>query len=415
MKYLKLVFLLTVAWVVMISASYSAPITIDHNDTDITQLTSNQIVRAKAKLHIGYGHTSHGSQLADGMNGLVGFANGGGKGLSFPTDFFEWNNGGTDGALDLEEGDGYGSGWLDHDCGYWPNWYNETRTYLDDSSHTDVNVIIWSWCGQMDDKQQSGTLSNEYLIPMTSLETSYPDVVFVYMTGHVEIGNDANHKEACRIIRDYCTANNKVFYDFADIEHYDPDGTYFEYVNDYCNYYDAPGGSQLGNWASEWQNSHTENVDWYSCGSAHSLPLNANQKAYAAWALWCAIAEDLDRDDLPDEWEEKYGDSTMFKGGTNDCDHDGATDWEELVADTNPTNNDSFFQINAAYCTNAFSIHFNSSSGRVYSLQCVTNLTDETWENVPHQTNMTGTGSAMNLTDTNDISWSAYRLSVSMP
>jgi hypothetical protein len=44
------------------------------------------------------------------------------------------------------------------------------------------------------------------------------------------------------------------------------------------------------NWAIDWQNSHIKDVDWYDCGSEHSQPLNANLKAYAAWALWTAIA-----------------------------------------------------------------------------------------------------------------------------
>jgi hypothetical protein len=88
---------------------------------------------------------------------------------------------------------------------------------------------------------------------------------------------------------EYCIANGKVLYDFADIERYDPDGTYFEYVHDNCDYYDASGGTKLGNWATEWQASHTQDVDWYSCGSAHSQPLNANRKAYAAWWLWARL------------------------------------------------------------------------------------------------------------------------------
>jgi hypothetical protein len=31
-------------------------------------------------------------------------------------------------------------------------------------------------------------------------------------------------------------------------------------------------------------------VNWYSCSSAHSQPLNANRKAYAAWWLWAVLA-----------------------------------------------------------------------------------------------------------------------------
>ena len=61
---------------------------IDHTCTDITQIPESAINQAKATLHIGYGHTSHGSQLTTGMNGLVGFANNGGLGLSLAEDIF---------------------------------------------------------------------------------------------------------------------------------------------------------------------------------------------------------------------------------------------------------------------------------------------------------------------------------------
>lgn len=266
------------------------PIIADHTCTNITQIPQAAIENAKRELHIGYGHTSHGSQLTTGMRGLVGFANNGGLGLTLPHNIFDFNNGGYNGALDLEEGDGYGSGWLDHDCGYYPNWVNETRAYLDDPSHSDVNVIIWSWCGQVDDKYKSGTLFDQYLNPMSQLETDYPNVTFVYVTGHVDHWDDAANKAANQVIRDFCVANHKVLYDFADIESYDPDGTYFEFPNDNCDYYASQTGQKLGNWAVEWQSSHTEGVDWYICTSAHSQPLNANRKAYAAWWLWARLS-----------------------------------------------------------------------------------------------------------------------------
>lgn len=391
------------------------PLIIDHEDTDITQLTEAEINRAKQVLRIGYGHTSHGSQLTDGMDGLVNFANNGGLGMSYSNNIFEWNNGGTGGALDLEEGDGYGTGWLDHDCGYWPNWYDETIEFLDDPSHSDVNVIIWSWCGQMDDKYSAGTLTNEYLAPMSMLETSYPDVVFVYMTGHTEIGDDADNKAACQAIRNYCIENNKVLYDFNHIEHYDPDGTYFEYVDDDCDYYAGPGTGYQGNWATEWQNSHTQGVDWYNCGAAHSEPLNANQKAYAAWHLWCALAEDLDRDGLSDPWEEQYGTPETFGDGTNDCDGDGVTDYEEYVADTNPTNPASWFCITNLALSGSCSIAFHSSADRAYSLECADNLVTGRWMAVSGQTNQAGPGGRMTLTDPSDPESRFYRVKVALP
>ena len=279
MKRIFIIVLLSTIIIYAISAEI-----IDHSCTDITQIPESAINQAKADLHIAYGHTSHGSQLTDGMSGLISFANGGGLGLSLPTDIFAWNNGGTGGAMDLHD---YAMG---GDCGYYPQWYNNTVDYLENPANSDVNVIIWSWCGQVDDKYAAGTLGSEYLIPMTQLEIDYPAVTFIYMTGHVDHWDDANNKAANQMVRDYCITNDKVLYDFAAIESYDPDGIFFEFPHDNCNYYESETGPLLGNWATEWQNSHTVNVDWYDCNSAHSEPLNANRKAYAAWWLWATLA-----------------------------------------------------------------------------------------------------------------------------
>ncbi|MBC8453961.1 hypothetical protein H8D64_02795 [PVC group bacterium] len=398
--------------VVFVSENLLAePLIIDHNHRDVTELTEDEIHRAKDVLHIGYGHTSHGSQLTTGMNGLVGFANGGGQGMSYSNNIFAWNNGGTGGALDLHD-EAMGG-----DCGYYPQWVNNTTSYLDDPANSNVNVIIWSWCGQMSDKWSGGSLSNEYLIPMSNLETSYPDVVFVYMTGHVDIWDDSDQKGGAQAIRDYCTANDKVLYDFSDIERYNPDGTYFEYVHDTCDYYATNGGSGYqGNWATEWQGAHTETVDWYDCGSLHSQPLNANQKAYAAWHLWTSIAYDLDRDGIGDEWEERYGSTDTFKSGTNDCDGDGVCDYHEFIADSNPTNESSFFQISDMNHTNSQTVSFACSSNRIYSLQCSTNLLDLQWDTVAGQTNVQGEGDGiLSMTDTNEYPLNNYRVQVSLP
>ena len=92
-----------------------------------------------------------------------------------------------------------------------------------------------------------------------------------------------------QIIRDYAINNNKTLYDWWDIEHYDPDGKYYDIVDDYCRYYN-PSFVEQGNWCTEWQNNHTQGVDWYNSASAHSLPLNANQKAYAFWYMLARMA-----------------------------------------------------------------------------------------------------------------------------
>lgn len=260
---------------------------IDHEDADLTKHTQKDYELAKETLHIGYGHTSHGSQLIDGMTKMVGFINGGGLGLKYPTDFFRFNRGGSKGGLDLH--DGFQPGDLGNPDR--TTWADRTRKYLDDPKNAKVNVILWSWCGQADAKESEIDL---YLQTMSKLEADYPKVTFVYMTGHHD-GSGANGNLAKRNqqIRDFCRANNKVLYDFNDIESYDPDGKSYidKKVNDACDYDSNSDGKRDRNWAQDWMASHKEGVDWFDCESAHSQALNANRKAYAAWSLFAQIAK----------------------------------------------------------------------------------------------------------------------------
>lgn len=250
-------------------------IIIDHRCTKLSSISAQYITEAKQNLHIAYGHTSHGSQLTDGMTGLV----------SFKGDTYSWNNGGSGGALDLHD---YA---MTGDLGNpdRTSWADRTRNYLD--ANTDVNVIIWSWCGQVSTASEADI--DTYLNLMAELEEEYPDVKFVYMTGHLDgSGLSGNLHLRNEQIRNFCNINKKILYDFADIECYNPDGLYFgdKKPNDACDYDSDNNGSLDSNWAIEWQDSHTQGVDWYSCNSAHSQPLNANQKAYAAWWLWARLA-----------------------------------------------------------------------------------------------------------------------------
>lgn len=109
------------------------------------------------------------------------------------------------------------------------------------------------------------------------------------MTGHVDMADNANNKAANDSIRSYCEHNNRWLFDFADFDRHDPDGHYYEYVHDNCYYFNS-NGDTLGNWAIEWQNSHTEGVDWYETPGSHTYPINENQKGYAAWWLWARLA-----------------------------------------------------------------------------------------------------------------------------
>jgi hypothetical protein len=250
-------------------------ILIDHTSTKLASIPSEWISSAKDYLHIAYSHTSHGSQLTEGMSGLISF-----KGPSY-----SWNNGGTDGALDLHD---YA---MTGDLGNpdMTSWAERTRTYL--PANTDVNVVIWAWCGQVSAASEADI--STYLNLMNDLERDFPDVKFVYMTGHLDgSGLTGNLHLRNEQIRDFCRANKKILYDFADIECYNPDGTYFggKKPDDACAYDTNGDGTRDGNWAIEWQSSHTQGVDWFTCSAAHTQPLNGNQKTYAAWWLWARLA-----------------------------------------------------------------------------------------------------------------------------
>ena len=248
---------------------------VNHNCRNIDAIPQTSIERAKADLHIAYGHTSHGSQLVTGMTGLVDF-----KGT-----LYSFNDGGSLGALDLK--DTPFSGASDLGAPDFSAWAAATRTYL--AAHPNINVIIWSWCGEVSSASESDI--DGYLSLMSGLEADYPNVKFVYMTGHLDgSGLDGNLHVRNNQIRAYCTANKKILYDFEDIESYNPDAVYFadKHANDNCDYDGNGDGSFDGNWAIEWQNAHPG--EWYSCGAAHTQPLNANLKAYAAWWLWARLA-----------------------------------------------------------------------------------------------------------------------------
>jgi hypothetical protein len=271
-----------------VNPSTSSAIVIDHTNTDLPLVPSTWISAAKNNLKIAYGHTSHGSQLITGMDALAA-----------SNSLYAWNPTGTDSALKIHD---YAMG---GDVGYFPDWVNNTRSYLGTlnaatgrgSSHGDINVIIWSWCGQAGSRSQQEMIDT-YLAPMTQLETDYPGIKFVYMTGHLDgSGSTGQLNQRNEQIRAYCRTNNKILFDFADIESYAPAGltNYMELnCDDGCFYDGDHNGSRESNWATLWLGNnptHPLAALASSCGAcAHSQQLNCILKARAAWWLWARLA-----------------------------------------------------------------------------------------------------------------------------
>jgi len=230
-------------------------------------IPQSYITLAKSNLRIAYGHTSHGSQLITGMDALAN-SDSRYSGLVLHDDAFA-----DYGAYDLGNPDR-------------TTWASATRKYL--KAHPSTNVVIWSWCYQVDGTQAE---IQTYLNLMTQLETEYPLVKFVYMTGHLAgTGAAGNVNQRNEQIRAYCAANGKILYDFADIESFAPGGsTNYMLLNadDGCNY-------SGGNWAKQWIAAHpgdplttlANNCD----EAAHTERLNAVLKGQAAWWLWARLA-----------------------------------------------------------------------------------------------------------------------------
>ncbi len=148
---------------------------------------------------------------------------------------YAFNEGGTNGALDIDDYAFPGASDLGNPDR--TSWESATRNYLNDPANNDVNVVIWSWCGQVSSATEEDI--NTYLNLMSGLENDYPNVKFVYMTGHLDgSGVSGNLNQRNEQIRNYCTANGKILYDFNDIESYDPDGNYYldKDANDNCDY-----------------------------------------------------------------------------------------------------------------------------------------------------------------------------------
>ncbi len=270
---------------------------IGHAQSDLSAIPEAAIETAKQNLHIVYQHTSHGSQLVTGMVSLALYPPYGGLfsvadvGSGAPLDFVD--EGIPAEVPDLSVGDS------EDENGDTP-WVIGTRNLLNDSANADINVVMWSWCSI------NGHDAQRYVDNMEKLIAEYPDVHFIFMTGHAEgEGEDMTENSVHynnQLIRDHCRASNRWLYDFADIEAHDPDGNYYWNAGMYDNLsYDG------GNWGVEWIAAHPESdyallttgdgVDGFdgTSGCAHSddppeANINCIQKGAAAWQLFARLA-----------------------------------------------------------------------------------------------------------------------------
>lgn len=287
--------------------SESGSNTIDHNCTDIHSIPDQWIDAAKGSLNIVYFRASHGSQLTDGgMSALVNFSE------EYSTKYAYGNQ--ESGVLTIEEAEAD----LQHQN---DSWVSTTEEYL--NSHPNCNTVMWAWCKIY----QDGIDVEKYIQDMELLISKHGPggsagrevpVTFVFMNGHTYpwAGDGLGERAYMRNkrVRDYCQENGFWFYDFYDIECYDPDGNYFGDGNPDGSYsgenrlrwdssYDAPGGGRA-NWAIDWMERNPDSElaklaqDQICVSCEHSegrhddgnARLQCVLKGNATWWLWARLA-----------------------------------------------------------------------------------------------------------------------------
>jgi hypothetical protein len=269
---------------------------IDNNHTKLDVIPDAALAQAKANLHIAYQHTSHGSQLITGMNSLKNFPAFGDRyawhGSGQNANALHLKDEGIPDCADLSQGDSVDSN------GDTP-WVVATRTLLDNPANSSINVIVWSWCSINNHNAQ------RYVDNMEKLIGEYPQVTFIFMTGHAEgQGEDMTPDHVHynnELIRAHCLKNGRWLFDFAAIEAHDPDGKYYwdKAMQDNLDY-------SGGNWGKQWceankgseleQLTTGQGVSGFdgTQGCAHSdspqqANLNCVLKGRAAWWMWARL------------------------------------------------------------------------------------------------------------------------------
>ena len=193
--------------------------TIADHTADFESLSVYQIENAKDNYRMFYGHTSHGNQIIAGMNIL-----------RLQDSLYNFHNcvETLPGVFNYDEISSDLCGYMD----FW--WMNQTRTRLNQPD-CDRNIVMWSFCGGMSWQTEAGVAA--LCDSMSQLEIEYPDIIFIYQTGHLDgTGSTGNLWQRNDQLRDFCIKNNKVLFDFADIESYDPNGVFYPNGSDVCEW-----------------------------------------------------------------------------------------------------------------------------------------------------------------------------------
>jgi hypothetical protein len=272
----------------------------------LRDIPTGYIDAARENLHVSYQHTSHGTHVSYGLYGLPDFK--AGDNIRFGVT----KNSPESGKLDIRDNvmEAYaeaGRSAVDLSADE-TAFIQATRNYLEDPENSEINVVIWSWCSIA-----NHDVTGNYLPGMQALIEEYGEegsrigtgaekrlnpVTFIFMTGHAETGSNTGAgkpaDQAQKII-DFCEENGYYCLDYYGIDTHDLDDNYWVDAGDNGN-----SSSYGGNFYEDWQNAHTENVDyfnnrsepggWVLFGEHNTQHITSNRKAYAMWYILARIS-----------------------------------------------------------------------------------------------------------------------------
>jgi hypothetical protein len=247
-------------------ASWPDGLIIDHNCIGIDLIPSEWIESAKDNMRIHYAHTSHGGQITEGLSIIESDDSSFAVSVGYPSLPTET------GALCILDGNPPET-YITPDL-YWQGASGVALTQTTLDNNPTVTVSLWSWCTQVDYYSEEEV--QDYLDTMNSLEVANPDITFIYMTGNAQATDASGYNRWQRNeqIRQYCQDNDKILFDFADLDSWsDSEQSTYDYV--------------VGE-----QTLHipVEHPDFNGDEAAHTTYTSCEQKGLAFWWLMAMLA-----------------------------------------------------------------------------------------------------------------------------